>query len=420
MENNLNQWIERNDITKIIQFYKQIIINPDDWITGNIQQIEECKSRLCNRKFMLCFTEDTSDHSQSIAIVFYPDQYIHKYYSRSFGEVNEATKLSVLIAARHGHSISREMVANWFPFQTKDKNQELKLRYLVLNEDDRMEFTLQTPYSLNYSLNHEVFRSEKGNLFLKELLNNSSSYDPLMIMNAGYVKLGKNYHEAYQFFMKAGQAGMSSGYIEAAGLVLRANDIPNIFIDGIQYYQQNTLVAEKIKEILSLAGIPGRWELATLYRYHRLVNENNENNNPTVDYYTSYFNIIEDPDCSDPRYSYELGQIHVSFGHHHHFHQKNQANSSHRQRCLEDYETALSFFVDALNHGGHYAHAEAKSTATRLFSAMQEQEEDAKQRERRLQLTAEIEPILTRHEQIQNDYREMISELVDQLVLSLQ
>ncbi len=227
--NMIEQHVLRNDITALIDLYRQVSEDPNRWFSENMQRTECMSDRFLKRSHMLRFkTEQKID--QNVALLFYPDRYVKQYYGRSFDGLNEAAKFCILIAARCGHQISCEMIASGFPFQERDRVQQQRLRFNGrLSVVDRLEYILQTPFSLNYGANIVGFNSEEGAVYLSKILENIREYDPIVIMNAAYVKFSQgHFDDAYHLFMTAAEKGIVAGYIEATGIILRSKNTPDI------------------------------------------------------------------------------------------------------------------------------------------------------------------------------------------------
>ena len=147
------------------------------------------------------------------------------------------------------------------------------------------------------------------------------------------------------------------------------------------------------------AGVRGQWELATYYRFGKIKNDEN------ISYYDQYFDISENSNDVEPSYYYQLAELHAQFA-------KGQND---RAKKRDDYQTALAFFVDAVEHGLHSAYKNVKETATALLPLM---DPDARE-----SLDQEIRTIITEHLDILNllerEETILVGELLSELTLGL-
>ncbi len=134
----------------------------------------------------------------------------------------------------------------------------------------------------------------------------------------------------------------------------------------MHYYQDEHAAEGKIREILSTAGVRGQWMLATYYRFDDIQNIKN------VDWHDVYFDIVEATDSDDPSYPYQLGELYVQFA----------IGQKDINKKREDYETALSFFIDTMNRGGHSAYKKAQETTNVLLQLFDDENKRNKIKEK--------------------------------------
>jgi hypothetical protein len=296
---HIDDLIEKNAIERLIKIY-------DDLHMSTKRVMPRSREGFDSVDESLFWRSDITADDQRIARLFFPHRYILDHYGRSFDRLNEAAQLCVLIAARHGYQLSREIMANIFPFQKNEKEiaNNLRLRSASLSVRDKINFILNVPFSMNNQENVIIFRTDEGREILQQFAESSEEVNSLVAFNAAYacLLLG-NKTNALKLFLKAGEKGMRRGFIEAANLFVNGK------MEDLHLLPEPLVKSEKIetlKELLTLAGDDGRWYLADCYR-HRWLEGSSERA-----YYDEYYAIVSN-ESRVASYHYEYALLHINW-----------------------------------------------------------------------------------------------------------
>ncbi len=296
---HIDDLIEKNAIERLIKIY-------DDLHMSTKRVMPRSREGFDSVDDPLFWRSDVTANDQRIARLFFPHRYILDHYGRSFDRLNEAAQLCILIAAKHGYQLSREIIANIFPFQQNEKESanKLRLKSISLPLRDKINFILNVPFSMNNQENVTIFRTDEGREILQQFAELSGEVNSLVAFNAAYacLLLGEKVH-ALKLFLKAGKKGIKRGFIEAADLFVNGK------MEALHLLPEPLVKSGKVetlKELLALAGDDGRWYLADCYRYHWLAGPSERA------YYDEYYAIVSN-ESRVASYHYEYALLHINW-----------------------------------------------------------------------------------------------------------
>ncbi len=297
------------------------------------------------------YEKDVSSGTRSAMLLafdladFYPDTYIRSHYVHSFDDLNEAARLGVIIAAKNGHPLARQIVADAFNFDESLFNVDATLckeRNERKTLDALFEYNLTVPFSMNYDKNWRYVASQEGKMYIQSYFGDrrfESERNPIILFNLGCALLNAGDSErAFTCFYEAGKKGMPRGYVKAAQLVVDESVVDCM---GIEELDSSVSSDDKVRHILKDAGEQGQWYLATCSRYGKIKTDRH--------YYNQYHSIIDGNRQSSP-YFYEYGVLNSQMARH----ERDAADK------IKAYNIALSCFMNAMRVGQHEAHKDAE------------------------------------------------------------